>query len=238
MCIIVKFIGYYRIIFYEEVMLLLNLKTYTEATGLNAEKLLDIVNQFVNENPNVKDRIIVIPALTDLFWAKQNYPNIIIAAQHVDNVNAGSTTGWIPADTLISYGIEYSLYNHSEHRMYSNSIVDDIKSIQAKGLKLVVCCENVDEAKNLLQADPFSIAYEPKDLIGSGVSVTTRPEAVKEFMDAMAERKNTLIGAGVTTGEDVKKSLELGAEGVLLASAFVKASDPYQKLKELVQPFF
>lgn len=218
-------------------MLLLNLKTYSEATGLNAKKLLDVVNQFINENSTAKDRIIIIPALTDLFWTKQNYPNIIIAAPHVDNINAGSSTGWIPADTLISYGIEHSLYNHSEHRMYGDSIVEDIKTVQSKGLKLIVCCENVDEAKNLLQADPFSIAYEPKDLIGSGVSVTTRPEAVKEFMEGIAGRKNTLIGAGVTTGEDVQSSLDLGAEGVLLASAFVKATDPYQKLKELVQPF-
>jgi thiazole synthase ThiGH ThiG subunit len=34
------------------------------------------------------------------------------------------------------------------------------------------------------------------------------------------------VGAGVSTPGDVKKSFELGAEGVLLASAFVKAPDP------------
>jgi triosephosphate isomerase len=34
-----------------------------------------------------------------------------------------------------------------------------------------------------------------------------------------------LCGAGISTGEDVRKALELGAEGVLLASSVVKAGD-------------
>lgn len=218
-------------------MLLLNLKTYPESTQGNAKNLLDVVNNVITENPSIKDRIIVLPAATDLFWVKQNYPNLIIAAQHVDNVAAGKSTGGIPAELILSYGIEYSLYNHSEKRVNTDTIVEDIKAIQSKGLKLIVCCENSTEAKTIMQAEPFSIAYETPDLIGSGISVTTRPEAVKEFVDSVAGQKNILIGAGVTTGEDVNKSIELGAEGVLVASAFVKAEDPYQKLKELVQPW-
>jgi len=34
-----------------------------------------------------------------------------------------------------------------------------------------------------------------------------------------------LCGAGVTNGEDVRAALELGADGVLLASGVVKAQD-------------
>ena len=33
-------------------------------------------------------------------------------------------------------------------------------------------------------------------------------------------------GAGISTGDDVARAIELGAEGVLLASAYVKAKDP------------
>lgn len=218
-------------------MIVLNLKTYTESTGLNCKRLLDSIDKFVNENPTLKDKVIVAPSITDLFWAKQNYPNLNFASQHVDNVSAGSTTGWIPADTLISYGIQYSIYNHSEHRVYSDSIVESVKDLQSKGLKLIVCCENTDEASNLLNATPFAIAYEPKDLIGSGISVTTRPEAVNLFMQVAAGKTNALIGAGVSTGQDVQSAKQLGANGALLASAFVKATDPYAKLMELVQPF-
>jgi triosephosphate isomerase len=46
-----------------------------------------------------------------------------------------------------------------------------------------------------------------------------------------------LCGAGVSSKEDVKKALELGAQGVLLASAFVKAPDPKAFLSELAGVF-
>lgn len=220
-------------------MLVLNLKTYSESTGLNCKKLLNIVSEYIvnTKSDKIRDRIIVAVAQTDLFWAKQNYPDLIIAAQNVDNKVQGSSTGWVPVETLLSYGVDYALYNHSEHRMYSDSIVEDIKTIQSKGINLIVCCENTQEAQRLTGANPFAIAYEPKDLIGSGISVTTRPESVSEFIKSIPNQKNILIGAGVSTIDDINKAVELGAEGVLLASAFVKALDPKAKLDELVQPF-
>ena len=50
----------------------------------------------------------------------------------------------------------------------------------------------------------------------------------------MKDKSLAIIGAGITTGKDVKKSYELGADGVLLASAFVKAQEPFEKLKDLI----
>jgi len=219
-------------------MLVLNLKTYAESTGLNCKRILDISTEYLLQNPNLKSKVIFAVASSELFWAKQNYPDLIIAAQHVDNKLAGKTSGWIPAETLVSYGIEYSIYNHSEHREYSNStIIQDIQDIQSKGLKLFVCCENTQEGLNLAQANPFALVYEPKDLIGSGVSVTTRPEVAAEFIESVKDKTNVLIGAGVTTTDDIQKALELGAKGVLLSSAFALAKDTKAKLDELVQPF-
>jgi len=43
-----------------------------------------------------------------------------------------------------------------------------------------------------------------------------------------------LCGAGVKTGKDVKRALELGAVGVLLASGVVKSKDPKKALQDLV----
>jgi triosephosphate isomerase len=44
-----------------------------------------------------------------------------------------------------------------------------------------------------------------------------------------------LCGAGVKTGEDVKKALELGTVGVLLASGVVKTKDPRKALLNLAE---
>lgn len=218
-------------------MIILNLKTYAESTGENNAKLLNALEELRNENPEVASKISVAPSMIELINVRKNYTELNIMSQHVDNKSAGSTTGWTTPENLLAHGIKYAVYNHSEHRMNMDTIVEDVKAIQEKGVKLVVCCENVEEAKKILEAQPFAIAYEPKELIGSGVSVTTRPEAVKEFIEAVKGKTMVLIGAGISTGEDVKNGIELGAEGYILASAFVKAEDPKQKALELAEPF-
>jgi triosephosphate isomerase len=43
-----------------------------------------------------------------------------------------------------------------------------------------------------------------------------------------------LAGAGISTGDCVKKAIELGADGVLLASGVVKAKNPEEVLFDLV----
>jgi len=218
-------------------MLILNLKTYTESTGGNVYNLVNAVKETLEVNSEYSKFIHVAPSAMYLSELKGTYPQLNLAAQTVDNKPAGSTTGWMPAQNLADAGITLSIYNHSEHRQNQETIVEDIKAIQATGVNLVVCCENVEEAAKILEANPFAIAYEPKDLIGSGISVTTRPEACKEFISLVKGKTKVIIGAGVTTGEDVKNSLEMGADGVLLASAFVKATDPFAKLVELAMPF-
>lgn len=218
-------------------MLILNFKTYPESTGSSCYKLLDALNQFIEANPNAASKFTAAPSSIDLSLAREKYKNLNIMAQHVDMKSPGSTTGWITPENLVGHGISYALYNHSEHRVWSDTIVDDIKEIQAKGIKLVVCCESIEEATKLLEAEPFGIAYEPKDLIGSGVSVTTRPESITEFVNVVKGKSMGFVGAGVSSKEDVENSLKLGAEGVLLASAFVKAEDHVAKITELVEPF-
>lgn len=215
-------------------MIILNLKNYTESIGDNLNKLLDALKKLVTNFPQYKDKIMVSPSMVHLIDAKKNYPELHIISQHVDSKGLGSTTGWVPAEVLISSGIDTVILNHSEHRVLPEA-EDYIDSLQEKGLKIVACCENVEEAKMFIDKKVFAVAYEPKDLIGSGISVTTRPEAVKEFVEVVKGKTLVLIGAGVSTKEDVVNGVKLGAEGALLASAFVKATDPYQVAKDLVE---
>ena len=47
-------------------------------------------------------------------------------------------------------------------------------------------------------------------------------------------RISVLCGAGVKTGKDVRAAIDLGADGVLLASGVVKHKDPRSALLDLV----
>jgi len=217
-------------------MLILNFKTYPESTGENANKLLKAITNLIKKKPELGKLISCAPSMLDLSTAKKQYRDINIMSQHVDTKLPGSSTGWITPENLLLNEIQFSIYNHSEHRVWSDSIIQDIKDIQAKGIKLIVCCENVEEAKKLLEGQPYGIAFEPRELIGSGVSVTTRPDSVAEFTTAINGQALAFIGAGVTNGEDIRNGMELGADGALLASAFVRSPNPEEKALELVEP--
>ena len=85
---------------------------------------------------------------------------------------------------------------------------------------------------------PDFIAVEPPELIGGDISVTSaNPRIVSDTVDTVKSvdpKVKVLCGAGVKTGEDVRKAIELGAEGVLLASGVVKSNDPKKTLMDLV----
>ena len=78
---------------------------------------------------------------------------------------------------------------------------------------------------------------EEPELIGGDISVTSAdPEIVSGTVEAVRKINKSakiLCGAGVKNGKDVAKAIELGAEGVLLASGVVKAKDTISVLKDL-----
>lgn len=219
-------------------MLILNLKTYKESNSNNLITLLNAIDEYSQENPSVANIIYVAPSVIHLAFVKNKYPNLNLISQHVDTKDAGSTTGFIPAENLIEEGVNYSILNHAEHRVWSQNIVSDVNSIHSKGLKLVIPCESLEEAKILIEANPYAIAFENKDLIGSGKSITTEmPDSVIEFINWGKGKTKLIIGAGVSSGDDVASGLAMGADGFILASAFVKATNPKEKLTELMNPF-
>lgn len=218
-------------------MIVLNFKNYPESSGENATHLLNEITALGSENAEILKYVSVAPSMIDLLSLKAKFQTINIISQNVDNLEQANTTGWVGIEQLKSNNIKFSLYNHSEHRVWNDSIVENIKSIQVNGINLIVCCENLDEAQTLLQANPFGIAYEPKDLIGSDTSVTTRPEVIRDFLDLVKEKTTAFIGAGIKQKSDIEKGLELGAEGFIISSSFVKSTDPKKLLSDLTSPF-
>ncbi len=221
-------------------MIILNLKNYPESTGNNAIDIVNAIATLISANAKLKDLLVVAPAVYDLHMAANvsSSANVTLAAPHVDAANPGSSTGMVPAANLEQFGIKYSILNHSEHRLTWENLVATMQTAQAAGLKLIVCCESVAEAQALLPYQPFAIAYEDKDLIGSGQSIITgRPEEIKKFIELTKGKTKVIIGAGISSGEDVKAGIAMGAEGFILASAFVKATDRSAKALELVTPF-
>lgn len=211
----------------------LNLKVYNESLGARGFELCRIASE-VSLLTGV--RIIVAPQAVDLQAVSQICNDVY--AQHVDPVPQGAFTGATTVEAIKSVGCEGSLVNHSERRMPEDIIANTIARLKKADMESMVCTKDTAESVKLARYAPTFIAVEPPELIGSGISVSTaKPEVVSGTVEAVAKVNKTpvLCGAGVSTATDVKKAVELGAAGVLLASAYVKARDPNKLLLEMAE---
>jgi triosephosphate isomerase len=110
--------------------------------------------------------------------------------------------------------------------------IDRAKEIR---LRTVVCANTPDFAKVVAKFSPNYIAVEPPELIGGTVSVSTaKPEVITNSLKVVGKIP-LLVGAGIKSKEDVKKGIQLGASGVFVASAVMKALNPEKIVKELAE---
>jgi triosephosphate isomerase (TIM) len=211
----------------------LNLKTYPESLGKKGLGLCRIASD-VSQLTGV--RIIVAPQFVDLLEATKTCRDVF--AQHADFEKQGAHTGTVSVESLREAGCKGSLVNHSERRLGEETVAKTVARLKEAGLESMVCTKDTVESVLLAKCRPSFIAVEPPELIGSGISVSTaKPEVVSGTVEAVAKVNATpvLCGAGVSNAQDVKKAVELGAKGVLLASAFVKSPDPKKLLQEMAE---
>ena len=129
-----------------------------------------------------------------------------------------------------------SFLNHSEHKLNFDDLRKTVHKCRKLKMKTIVCVSDLKEAKNVKKLKPNCIAYEPKELIATGKSVTKlKPKIVEEF-SKLFKGSNVvpLCGAAITNGNDVEKAKELGCKGVLVASAVTKAKNVEKVVKELI----
>jgi len=213
-------------------MIFLSLKTYKESTGEAAVKLLSCVKR-VSEETGVT----IIPAVqpTDIYRVKKEL-GIEVWAQHMDPIEPGKNMGWLSPYALKEAGATGLVINHSEHKMDDAHVKKILDKAKEYGLKSVICGFNMKMVIKFDSWNPNYISYEREDMIGTGVSMITKEaENIKKLVSVL---KNPLIiGAGISTGEDIRQAVKLGAEGAILASGFVLAKDPEAKLRELAEGF-
>ncbi|MCD4739638.1 triose-phosphate isomerase [archaeon] len=206
-------------------LILVNYKTYSQGigdAGLKLAKLMEETNK----------AYAIAPQFTDLKLLASNI-KLPVYAQHIDPIQPGSHTGHILAESIESTGAIGTLLNHSEHRIPLKDIEAGIKIADQHGLETIVCVKDVNEAVLAAKLEPDAIAIEPPELIGSGVSVsTTKPELLEDAISKI-DSVPLLCGAGITNSGDIKKALEIGMKGVLLASGIVKAQDPARVIEEI-----
>ena len=215
-------------------VVVVNFKTYPEAAGPNALVLSKICAEVASESGA---SIVVAPPMMDLALVASTV-RIPVFAQHLDSVPSGSTTGHATIEDAKASGAVGTLVNHSERRLKIAEIHEIIDRSRSAGLATIVCTNNLAVSRACAAMEPDFVAIEPPELIGGDISVTTaNPQIVSDTVQAIrgiSGKVGVLCGAGVKNGRDVSKAVELGADGVLLASGVVKAKDRRAVLLDLV----
>lgn len=213
-------------------IIIVNYKTYSEATGKKAVTLSRIAEE-VSEETGVN--ISVAPQLVDLA-AVSNVVSIPVFAQHIDPIFPGSSTGHVLMESVKEAGAIGTLINHSERRIKLSDIEAIVGRTRELGMVSVVCTNNAAVSEAAAALKPDIVSLEPPELIGTGIPVSkSKPEVVTQTVKLVKHVNPcvvTLCGAGITKGEDVAAALKLGTKGVLVASGIVKAKDPRKVLME------
>jgi triosephosphate isomerase len=214
-------------------LILVNFKTYIEATGKRGVELAKIADQ-VSRDSGVS--LAVAPQFTDLKTVSEAV-EIPVFSQHIDPIKPGAYTGHVLADAVKAAGASATLLNHSEKRIKISEIEEILSLARVSDLATLVCTDTPGVGAAVASLNPDIIAIEPPDLIGTGVAVSkARPELITNSIKrirAISSSVDILCGAGVSTAEDVGKALELGTRGVLVSSSVVKGTNPGKLLENM-----
>ncbi|MFZ0892078.1 MAG: triose-phosphate isomerase [Thermoplasmata archaeon] len=218
-------------------LFLLNLKSYPGALGPGAERIGRVLERLGQE---FAVPVALAPAAPDIAHLSQLL-QIPVLAQHTDDIDSGAHTGYVVAEALSFARAQGSLLNHSERPISAAAVRTTMERLRHFGLVPVVCARNVAEARTLARFRPPYLAVEPPELIGGNVSVSkAKPEVISRTVTAVravSPSTKVLCGAGIHDATDVRRSVELGSEGILVASAVTRASDVEEAIRELLRGF-
>jgi triosephosphate isomerase (TIM) len=184
----------------------------------------------------LKIKTVVAPPPPSLSLVAQNV-DIPVFCQHLDDKQAGQSTGFFIPDLASSFGALGSILNHSEHRLDYQTIRSLVGRLRKLDMVSVVCARTSNEAAELARLNPSFIAIEPPELIGSGKAVSKEnPKVILDTVKLVSEYSDStrvICGAGIVDKSDVRSAVDLGVIGILVASGIVKSNSWYDKILEL-----
>jgi triosephosphate isomerase len=201
-------------------VIIVNFKTYKQ--GKEVIKLAKAIQE-------VDDDVIVGVEPSDIKEVV-DATGLRVYSQHVDHYEPGRYTGYIIPEAVQVDGAEGTFLNHSEHKLDFKTLKKTIERCKQIDLKTAVFAASLKEAKKIQKLNPDYLIIEPPELVAGDVSVSkAKPELIEKISKKLGQE--FIVGAGIKTGKDVEKALELGASGIAVSSAITKAKNPKKVLR-------
>ncbi|MFL2096517.1 triose-phosphate isomerase [Marinilactibacillus psychrotolerans] len=208
----------------------LNPKSY-----LYGEELLKLAKKADQLAENYPISIFVTAPYADLKTISDETNSVIITAQHIDGIEPGRGMGHVLPESVYHAGAKATFLNHAERPLTFAELTKSIERADELNMVTVVCADSIKEAKAIATLAPDIILCEPTELIGTGqTSDDSYIEKTNEAVKEVSETTLVMQAAGISTADDVYRTISLGADGTGCTSGIVKAEDPVQMLEDMV----
>ncbi len=170
----------------------------------------------------------------DLRMVAEQTENLTVTAQHMDPIVKGRGMGHILPDSLVEAGAKAVVLNHAEHQLTLGVLDATLQRAREVGLATIVCSDTDAQCRAIAGMGPTMMICEPTDKIATGkmdegdyIARTTR--IVKQVDPSIF----VIQAAGVTSGDDIRRVLSLGADASGGTSGIVTNPDWRAVLTEM-----
>lgn len=202
---------------------------------LYGEELLDIVKVADELAEKYAFSVFITAPYADIRAVASNFKNVIVTSQHLDGITPGKGMGKVLPESVYQAGARATFLNHAEHPMTLSELTKAVKRANELNMMTIVCADSISEAETVAMLDPDIILCEPTELIGTGK--TSDDTYIKETNDAIKNINPDILvmqAAGISSADDVYRTIMLGADGTGCTSGITKADNPKEMLKNML----
>lgn len=211
--------------------------TFNPKSYFYGKKLLELARKadtLAQKYPHLT--ILITAPYADLANIASHTQHIIVTAQHMDGIAPGRGMGAVLPASIYQAGARAVFLNHAEHPLQLTELIQSMKKAKELGIKTIVCANSLEEARSIALLKPDVLLCEPTELIGTGQAsdesyIQETNHAIKEIDPDIY----ILQAAGISTPEDVYRTLKLGADGTGCTSGITEADLPSQMLEEMIE---
>ncbi len=180
--------------------------------------------------------VLVTVPFADISAVKNATEHIIVTAQHMDGIRQGRGIGHVLPESIYHAGARAVFLNHAERPMTVAALAQAIKRAKELGIETIVCADSIPEAKAAAIMGADVILCEPTDLIGTGqTSDSSYIEQTNQAIKEIDENILVMQAAGISTPDDVYRTIELGADGTGCTSGITNADSPADMLTDMIE---
>ena len=203
-------------------IVVVNFKTYKQG-----EDVLKLAKKLEKVDKN----LIVGVQACDVFEVASK-TKLRVFCQHTDWQKVGRGTGFVLPEAVKADGAVGVFLNHSEHKLSWRILKRTVRRCREVGLEVLIFASSLREALKIKKLKPDYLCVEPPELVGLGISVSSKPGYVSNIAKKLG--CDFLVGAGIHSREDVVSALRDGAVGVAVSSGVVGARNPGRVLRTLL----